>query len=455
MREETHVTVLEKVTEGMSSPLPSFFLRDLSLGSPQAPAVGNLVNLIAGVRRCGKTYRLYQEMQALLEAGVQRKLMLYFNFDDERLLPSSSEVLDDVISTYEELCPQALDGCYLFFDEIQEIPQWGVFLRRLVDTRKATVYVTGSSSRMLSSEMPTEFRGRAITRELFPLSFREFCRVKGFGVGQGPHAAPEAFSSAEKARLKNLLGDYLVRGGFPATLELARQDAFQVLQGYVSQTVARDIIEREGLGNARAAQAFARRCIASSARELSISKTAGQFKALGMPVARESLSRLLGYYEESYLVFRLMEQSRSLSPNPKSASKVYAVDPGLEAAFSPASTADCGQRLETAVFNALRRRCGYLREGALSRVLADGPAGRYEVDFAVGDVLLDEPVDLYQACASLDDRVTLAREVSALEVAMQRFGRDESWIIAGDSQRDIPCEHGTVHVVPAWSWLLA
>lgn len=454
MLTDMHATVLEKVSEGMSNPLPSLFPRDLSLGEPQAPAVGNLVNLVAGVRRCGKTYRLYQEMQRLLDSGVQRNLMLYFNFDDERLLPSPDGLLDEVVSTYEALCPQALDGCYLFFDEIQEIPQWGVFLRRLVDTRRVTLYVTGSSSRMVSSEMPTEFRGRAITRELFPLSFHEFCQVKGFALGAKDPALPASFASAEKARLRNLLDEYLVRGGFPATIDLPRPDAFQVLQGYVTQTVARDIIEREGLGNARLAQAFARRCMASSARELSINKTANQFKSLGMPVARETLSRLLGYYEESYLVFRLREQSRSFSANPKSAGKVYAADPGLEAAFSPAATLDYGQRLETAVFNALRRRCGYLREGALSRVVGDGSQGGYEVDFAVGDVLLDEPMCLYQVCAELNDPATMKRELSALSKAMRRFSCDESWVIAGEGQQDVPVEGGTVHIVPAWSWLL-
>ena len=152
----------------MSDPVPELYERRLQLGDVQKPRRGNLVNMIAGVRRCGKTYRLYQEMGSLLAAGVDRRSILYLNFDDERLMPYETEVLDDVIATYESLYPAALDGCYLFFDEIQEVPGWGTFLRRLVDTREATIYVTGSSSRMLSSEMPSELRGRSITRELFP-----------------------------------------------------------------------------------------------------------------------------------------------------------------------------------------------------------------------------------------------------------------------------------------------
>lgn len=447
----THMTILEKVAEGTSSDIPALFSRDLSLGRPQVPKEGNLVTLVVGVRRCGKTYRLYQEMSTLLSSGVKRELLLYFNFDDERLLPASEGILDDVIRTYEAMYPEALDGCYLFFDEIQEIPQWGAFLRRMVDTRKATIYVTGSSSRMLSSEMPTEFRGRSVTKELFPLSFGEYCRVRGGFSGM---ELRQPFFSADKARLRNLLDEYLLRGGFPATLDLARPDAFQVLQGYATQTVARDIVEREGLSNARAAQAFARRCIASSARELSINKVAGQFKSLGMGVARDTLSRLASYYEESYLVFRLKEFSRSLSSNPRSAEKVYAVDPGLEAAFSPATACGMGQRLETAVFVALRRRCGRLRSGALSRLVTGEASKRYEVDFAVGDVLLDEPIGLYQVCANFDDAAIFKREMRALELAMGLFDRDESWVVTMGPSRDLSVEGGVVHAVSAWEWLL-
>ncbi len=210
-----HETVAEKVAWGMTCPMPGLFCRSLSLGNPQKPARGNLVNMIAGVRRCGKTYRIYQEMGALAAAGIDRRSILYFNFDDERLMPFETEMLDDVITTYEALWPASLDGCYLFFDEIQEVPGWGAFIRRMVDTRKATIYVTGSSSRMLSSEMPTEFRGRSITRELFPLSFSEYCEVI---AGEAPDAAAEARSSSTKARLRHLLDRYLMTGGFPAVM---------------------------------------------------------------------------------------------------------------------------------------------------------------------------------------------------------------------------------------------
>ena len=451
MSTHAYNAIAEKVSEGISDPIAPLMPRDLALGFPLAPAKGNTVKLIAGVRRCGKTYRLYQEMTDLLNNGVPRSRMLYFNFDDERLRPYVTDELDEVLVAYLRLCPEArTEGCYLFFDEIQEVPEWGAFLRRVVDSWNATIYVTGSSSRMLSSEMPSEFRGRALTYELFPMSFSEYCRYHGVSV-----PADSAMVTADgRATLRNALDAYLLRGGFIATQGLQRQEAFQLLQGYVAQTVSQDVCERHGIQNARAARAFISRCLALSGRELSINKAAAALRTQGSSVARETLSDLLGYYEESYLLFQVRELSRRLADNTRSVSKIYAVDPGLAVAYSPASSSDKGQRLETAVFDALRRTCGFMRKDTISRVLIDEESKRHEIDFAVGDVLLDEPLELVQVCLSLGDDITQKRELAALSAAMRKFGRDDATLVTLDERDDVTLPEGTVHVVPAWEWLL-
>ncbi|CVH75721.1 hypothetical protein BN3658_00432 [Coriobacteriaceae bacterium CHKCI002] len=148
------------------------FERDLSLGDILEPARGNLATVVTGVRRCGKTYRLYQEMHRIVEAGYPQESILYFNFEDERLKPYTPQLLSDVVEAFFSLRPRAQrDGAFFFFDEIQEVPEWGTFLRRMVDTRKATIFVTGSSSKMLSANLASEFRGRALSRELFPVTY--------------------------------------------------------------------------------------------------------------------------------------------------------------------------------------------------------------------------------------------------------------------------------------------
>ena len=441
--------VAQKIKDFEQQGIPQVFERDLDLGNPQEPKRDNIVYVIVGARRCGKTYRLYQEIRRLQGQGVELDRMLYFNFEDERLRPYEPSLLADVLDTFYALYPAARgEGAYLFFDEIQEIPEWGAFLRRVVDTEKATVYVTGSSSKMLSSELKSEFRGRSLVRELFPLSFSEYVRYKTGGVPESN--AP--FSSSAAALLRHHLVGYLERGGFIATLEQTPADAIQLLQEYASRTVAMDVVERYDVKNPRLASLFLARCMASSGRELSVYN---EFKSRQISVSRNTLSDLLEYYEDAYLLFSVPEFTRSLANNTRSASKVYAVDPAMFGAFSPASALDHGQRLETAVFNALRRRTPAVRPGSVCRLLIKDKNKSHEVDFVAGDALLMQAYGLIQVSVDMTSEKTREREIAALDAAMAQFDLGESVIVTMDEQADIPCKHGVVHAVPAWKWLLS
>ena len=161
--------IAEKIQDFFDTGIPEVFERDLDLGAVQPPARGNLAIVVAGVRRCGKTYRLYQEMHRIVQAGYSFDNILYFNFEDERLRPYDSQLLSKVLDTFYAMRPQAkTEGAFLFFDEIQEVPEWGAFLRRVIDTQKATMYVTGSSSKMLSTGLASEFaNSRAVPHELW------------------------------------------------------------------------------------------------------------------------------------------------------------------------------------------------------------------------------------------------------------------------------------------------
>lgn len=444
--------VAQKIKDFEQQGVPQVFERDLDLGNPQEPKRDNIVNVIVGARRCGKTYRLYQEMQRLQGQGIEFDRMLYFNFEDERLRPYEPSLLADVLDTFYALYPAArTEGAYIFFDEIQEIPEWGTFLRRVVDTEKATVFVTGSSSKMLSAELKSEFRGRSLVRELFPMSFSEYVR---YNTGAVP--APDApLSSSDAAVLRNQLSGYLERGGFIATLDQAPADAIQLLQEYASRTVAMDVVERFDIRNPRLASLFLARCMASSGRELSVNKVYNEFKSRQIPVSRNTLSDLLAYYEDAYLLFSVSEFSRSLASNTRSASKVYAADPAMFGAFSPAAVSDQGQRLETAVFNALRRRTPAVRPGSVCRLLIKDKNKSHEVDFVAGDALLMQAYGLIQVSVDMTSEKTREREIAALDAAMAQFDLGESVIVTMDEQADIPCKHGVVHAVPAWKWLLS
>lgn len=448
--------VLEKIQDYFELGVPAVFPRDLDLGPVRPPERGNLATVITGIRRCGKTYRLFQEMHRVIEEGYDPRNMLYFNFEDERLKPYTPQLLSDVIDSFYSLRPAArTEGAFIFFDEIQEVPEWGAFLRRLIDTYKITLYVTGSSSKMLSSSLATEFRGRALSRELFPMSFSEYVRFHGCALPERCEDGTLAVSSGRAGELRRLLESYLERGGFIATQDLVAPDAIMLLQEYAQRTVNMDVIERYDVRNQLVASQFLTRCLASSARELSLNKVVSTFKSAGMPTSRATLASLLAYYQEAYLVFQLDEFTRALASNARSVAKVYAVDPGMLMAFSPSATQDLAQRLETAVFNSLRREMPNMRKGALTRLLpVDAKGGRHEVDFVVGDPLMGTAQKLVQVTLGMENEKTARREIAGIEAGMRMFGNTEGWIVTMDEERDIELACGTVRIVPAWKWLL-
>lgn len=451
--------IAEKIQDFFDEGAPSVFERDMALGDVLPPARGNLVKVVTGVRRCGKTFRLYQEMRRIIGEGYPADSVLYFNFEDERLKPYSSALLSEIVDTFFAMRPQAKEaGAFFFFDEIQEVPDWGMFLRRMVDTQKATIYVSGSSSKLLSADLATEFRGRALSKELFPMSFAEYARFRGVSADALAQIASAggrgaAFGSTLAAKLRHLLGEYLLQGGFIAVQGLERADAIQLLQEYAQRAVNLDVIDRYGFKNPRVAAQFLTRCLRTSGRELSLNKVHQAFRSAGVSVARESLSSLLGYYEDAHLVFTLREFTRALADNTRSVSKVYAVDPGMFVAFSPSTARDEEQRLETAAFVKLRREAGALREGALARALVDD-GGRHEIDFVVGDALMQDAFRLVQVTCDLSSERTRLREVSALRAGMRAFGLKAGTIVTLDDEETIEVPEGTVSVVPAWKWLL-
>lgn len=443
--------VQEKILDFEKLGIPEVFNRDLKLLPIQKPARNNLAQVLVGTRRCGKTYRLFQEMHDIVAAGYNPQNILYFNFEDERLKPYSAALLSDVLDTFFAMRPAAKEeGCFLFFDEIQEVPDWSLFLRRVIDSTEATVYVTGSSSKMLSAELASEFRGRSISKELFPLSFGEFVR---WSTGQSVGAS-DGYSSADAAVLRNALNDYLLRGGYIAALKLPTADGMMLMQEYAYRTAAMDVIERYNLRMPQVAVSFLTRCLASSGRELSVNKISHELKSRGVSTSRETLSSLLSYYEEAYLVFSLGDLNRALADNPRSSSKVYSVDPGLFTAFSKAASKEVGQRLETAVFNKLRRLAPVVRTGALARLTFEHEKKSHEIDFVMGDALLGDAYRLIQVSVDVTNPKTLQREVSALAAGMLKYGIDESVIVTMDSEEAIETPSGIIRVVPAWKWLI-
>lgn len=426
------------------------FQRELDLGEPLRPRAGNLVTVITGMQRSGKSYRLFQQMDELHRDGVPYSQMLYFNFEDDRLAPVTPQTGDEVLEAFYSLHPENLDdGAYLFLDELQEMSDWGSWMRHIVDTRKVTVIATGSSSRMLSSDIATEFRGRSIAVEQLPLSFREYTRWHLPEV----ETNQSTYSTKDSLLLKRAFSNYLVDGGFPAAQDLARPRAILLLQSYAQQVVARDVIDRNNVSSPRVASLFAQMVLGSNGRSLSLRKAENQLRSRGLPASRALLSEMLKWLEDAFLIGRVRELSRTASEANNGIVKLYAIDPGLAAANAPASVRDEGQRLEDAVYLELRRRMQGTRESSISYLKTREHS--YEVDFVVGDALFGTTEGLYQVTRSLENPKTRSRELRALGEAMGEAGVDESVVIVEDGRpEEVATPQGTIRCVPAWQWFM-
>jgi len=430
------------LAEFQDSELPELTRRDVEL-----PEIPGKPSVIIGMRRTGKTFVLYQEMHRLLDEGVDKRDMLYVNFEDDRLYPLSPTILDDVLETFFRRNPAAREhGSYLFLDEIQMVPGFARFARRVVDTLPTRIYLTGSSAKLLHTDVATEFRGRGFATEVFPMSFAETARHRDIDVVDDAPMTPRL-----RSRLRAHLDAYLEVGGFPEALDITATLRTQLLQDYVELVLLRDIIERHGIENAIAARAFSRLLLQASGRRFSVNKAHQDLKSRGIKVAKDTLHALLLHFEDAYLVHTVpvfSASERVVASNPR---KAYAVDPGLAWAVSHVTATDLGARLETAVYVELRRRAGRLMAGQISfHTTASG----YEIDFVVGDPLERRVAELVQVSADISDTSTREREMRALREGMEELGVRTSTLVTMNDDEVVEVESGTISVVPAWRWLL-
>lgn len=440
------------VLEYLDFEIPPYIRRDeVRLDLPR-PARNNVIYTITGVRRCGKTYRMYQLMDDLVAQGVPREKIFHFTFDDDRLEPMGDTTATDVFDAYLRLIPDARQGCYLLFDEIQEAPNWTKFVRRVAEQYPVTVVLTGSSSKLMSRDIPTHLRGRSVAAEMWPLSFREYCDFH-----QVDHTSRvSTFSSRVGQGLREAFDSYLDEGGFPAVQGLDKTLRMQLLQAYQAEIVTKDVVERFETTSLRVAGRFARNAVRSTGLSFSVNAQLKDIRNSGMSVSTEKAYALLADLEDSHLLFKVTDYELSIKENPKVAYKVYAVDPGLALAVAPASHLDIGQRLETAVFLELKRRYGADRMRVISRYSGEGCP---ECDFVVGDVAMGEQYQLIQVAAELMDardpeknKKRVKRELGNIDAAMRNTGLAESTVVTLYEEEEVQMEHGVIHVVPAWKW---
>jgi len=330
------------ISEWLSKKLPRTIERELKINTAAEKVIA-----IAGVRRCGKTYLIFDIINKLMESGVPKENMLYINFDDDRFQGATTKDLDDMVDVYHEVAsPKNSTGIFIFLDEIQNVKNWELWVRRTYDSRKYRIFITGSSSKLLSREIATSLAGRNITYVLYPFSFREFLISNSVKL-QAPRSAidPMIYKYAR---------EYLIDGGFPETaLEKDDDTKKRILDSYYNAILYRDVVTRYKVRDANALEMVFRYAINTYSSGFSMVKLHNYFKSQGVDMSRQTINNFIKFGEQTFLFYRLPQFFKGFKRTNQSRKKLYVVDNGIVSLYM--TKPEYGRLLENSVYIELLR----------------------------------------------------------------------------------------------------
>ena len=379
--------------------------------------------VFVGLRRAGKSYLMFQQIQRLLKKGHSIDEILYFNFEDDRLAGLDISGLNLIKICYEEM----YDCKPIFFlDEIQIVPGWEKFARRLAD-QNYRVYITGSNAKMLSSEIATTLGGRYMIRHVFPFSFKEFLIASGIDCND-KNAVFRYHSEINKA-----FEVYFRFGGLPEAAKAENKREW--LSNLYQKVFFGDLISRYQIRNDFALRVLIRKLAESVKQPSSFNRLANVVSATGKKISADTVIDYLGYLKESWLLFPVENFAAKLADK-EANKKYYFIDNGILNLFllDPHTSL-----LENIVAIQLRRLYGdevyYYRNNV-------------EVDFYVPEFQL-----AVQVCYNMSDVETRKREINALLQFSKRTETHKMLVITKNEERVIVENGVRIEMVPVWKWL--
>ena len=362
---------------------------------------------VTGIRRCGKSSLLSLTVNRLLQSGVRPEQILYIGFDDERFVSMQTADFDDILQAYREMYPtQPLKDVYMFFDEIQLIEGWELFVLRVFKNYCKHIYITGSTAKMLSGEMASALRGWPDEYREYPLSFDEYLDFKDVKANR--------FTEDGAAVLASEFKHYCKEGGFPqVVLADVATEKIKILQSYFNTMLFRDMIEHYGISaSPSVVRYFLKRVMNNITKPTSVNNIYNELKSQGMRVSKDSLYQWLDYACNIFLLRKVPKYTQSIVKQNLSPAKYYIADFAMRNAILLPQSDDEGKALENIVYMMLERDLGeeaqvfYFNETV-------------ECDFVV--VKADHVEQLIQVCWQLDDN-NLSREVEGLVAASSYTG---------------------------------
>ncbi|MFC1579930.1 ATP-binding protein [Thermodesulfobacteriota bacterium] len=428
--------------ETIKSILLDFQEVSLETGIPrrlEVEAVPGKATVCIGVRRSGKSTYLFQIIDHLLNERVPRENILYLNFFDDRLHSLNQENIGLITEAYYSLYPEKKNAetVYCFFDEIQAVEGWETFVDRLMRTEQCEVYLTGSSARMLSREIATQMRGRALSWEIFPFSFREFLDFKEID-------STGALSTKKRLTIQKAFDEYWLTGGFPEVAGLDRHLRIKIHQEYFHAILFRDLVDRHDVSHPKALSDLAHRLIDNTASLYSINSLTGYLKALGHKAPKSAVSDYMQWFEDAYFLFTVQIFDASLARSRTNPKKIYCVDHAMVNSVASGILLNTGHLLENLVFTAIRR--------VSPDIYYCKTKGGLEVDFIVQ--LRDRSRLLVQVCESLANPQTRKRETAALSEAMAELDLKSGTLVTRSEEGVMEINGGKIEIIPAWRFLL-
>lgn len=407
--------------------------------SLQLPLNKQRIVTVTGVRRCGKSSLLHLTINRLLASGVDKEQILYIGFDDERLANMNVSDFDEILQAYRLMYPdRPLSSVYMFFDEIQIVKGWELFVLRVYKSYCKNVYVTGSTAQMLSGEMSSALRGWPDEYTEYPLSFREFIAFKGIKANR--------YTEEGAALMANMFNSYLLTGGFPqAVLANVETERVKLLQAYFNTMLFRDMIEHYNISaSPSVVRYFLKRVFNNITKPSSVNNIYNDLKSQGLKLSKDSLYQWLDYACNIFLLHKVPKYSKSIIKQSTSLSKYYVVDFALAKSVLLPQSEEKGKALENAVYMHLARHLNeneqiyYFNEGA-------------ECDFVIAN---DEGVkELIQVCWELDEFNT-PRECGGLCAASAATGCKKISIVTCNQAQSIHYGDLQINVVAAWDFML-
>lgn len=392
--------------------------------------------VITGFRRVGKTYLLYSLVEKLL-GRLSREDVFLLNLEDERI-PPQTEFLSLLLPQLQQEARKEIR--YLFLDEIQNIPLWDKWVRRIYDSGTIRLILSGSNSKLSSRELPTALRGRSLEIRVYPLSFSEFLTFKQLQINR----QALAYSAAEQAKVVPAVREYLRFGGLPEVVLLPEEKKLETVQSYYQTVVQRDIIERYSIQNEEGLRALLRLLLNSTI--YTISKLHNTLASMQHSMGKTTLQQYISYLEKAYFLYSVPYFSFTVKDQLQYPRKLYVVDNAFITALSTRFAKDWGRLYENLVFLELLRR-----HGQENIFYWKDYQGR-EVDF-----LVQQNEKVFQAinvCYDASAPETRARELRSLTKALEEFGLGEGVVITENEESEEIHKNKKVYFIPLWKWLI-